>query len=197
MDSANVEQSRVWKEARRLRALELVQKGWKQTDVAEALGVTRGAVSQWVAKAREGGIQALRRRKAPGGRPKLSGAQLARLPELLVCGPAAFGFSGEVWTCRRVGQVIRQEFGVSYDPSQVGRILKGCGWSRQKPVRRASQRDEEAIRNWRNERFPQLKKRPWPKAGPSCGPTNRVSTCCPRCCIPGRRWPGRRQSATS
>ena len=147
-------------EARRLRAWELVQKGWKQTDVAEALGVTRGAVSQWVSKARQGGAQALRRRKAPGRSSKLDPQQRDQLPELLARGPSAFGFSGEIWTRRRVAQVIEEEFGVSYDPSQVGRILKGCGWSLQKPVLRAAQRDEDAIRDWREHRFPELKKRP-------------------------------------
>ena len=91
MNSANAERSRVWMEARRLRAWELVQKGWKQTDVAEALGVTRGAVSQWVAQARQGGTQALRRRKPPGGRRKLSDVKLAQLPQLLSRGPSAFG----------------------------------------------------------------------------------------------------------
>ena len=73
-----------------------MQKGWKQTDVAEALGVTRVAVSQWVANAREGGAQALRRRQPSGGPAKLGEAQLVRLPELLERGPLAFGFSGEI-----------------------------------------------------------------------------------------------------
>jgi transposase len=70
-------------EARRLRAWELFQKGWKQSDVAEALGVTRGAASQWISKARKGGVQALRRHKPPGGPSKLSDKQLALLPKLL------------------------------------------------------------------------------------------------------------------
>ena len=149
-----------WKEARRLRAWELVQQGWKQQDVAGALGVTAGAVSQWVRKARQGGVPALRHRKPPGGPSKLSAAQRGQLPELLGRGPAAYGFCGEVWTRARVAQVIKQEFGVSYDPSQVGRILKGCGFSLQKPALRATQRDEDAILDWREHRFPELKKRP-------------------------------------
>ena len=160
MNKGNETQPTCWKEARRLRAWELVQKGWKQTDVAQALGVTRGAVSQWVSRARQGGPEALRRRKPPGGRSKLNGAQLARLPGLLERGPSAFGFCGEIWTRGRVAQVIEREFGVSYDPSQVGRILKGCGFSLQKPALRSAQRDEQAIREWRDRRFGDLKKRP-------------------------------------
>ena len=94
MNKGNDTEPTGWKEARRLRAWELVQKGWKQTDVAEALGVTRGAVSQWVSRARRGGVEALSRRKPPGGQSKLNGAQLARLPGLLAGGPPLSGFAG-------------------------------------------------------------------------------------------------------
>ena len=148
MDKVVVEPPSDWKEVRRLRAWELVQQGWKQKDVAEALGVTKGAASQWVSKARAGGPQALRHRKPPGGPSKLSDQQRGQLLELLSRGPAAFGFSGEVWTRHRIAQVIESEFGVSYDSSHMGRILKGCGFSQQKPALRAAQRDEDAIRDW-------------------------------------------------
>ena len=118
-----------WKEARRLRAWELVQQGWKRTAVAEALGVTRGAVSRWVSQARQGGPAALRHRKPIGAPRRLGHQQRVQLLELLARGPAVFGFSGDILTRRRVAQVIQREFGVPYDPSQVGRILKGCGCS--------------------------------------------------------------------
>src|SRR5919106_6323215 len=55
-----------WREGRRFRAFELHQRGWKQKDIAEALGVSKGAVSQWVKRARGGGIESLRHRKSPG-----------------------------------------------------------------------------------------------------------------------------------
>ena len=64
------------------------------------------------------------------------------------------------WTRGRVPQVIKQEFDVSYDPSQVRRILKGGGWSLQKPALRSIQRDEDAIHDWRERRFAELKKGP-------------------------------------
>ena len=159
MDSVITEQPVNWREGRRLRAWELVRKGWKQADVAEALGVTPGAVSQWVRTARQGGHQALRHRKPAGSPSKLSAGQRAQLPELLTRGPSFFGFSGEIWTRQRVAQVIKEQFGVSYHPAHVGRILRSCGFSRQKPALRAAQRDEEAIRDWREQRFPELKKR--------------------------------------
>ena len=149
-----------WREGRRLRAWELHQKGWKQQEIAKALGITQGAVSQWLKRAREGGVAGLRHRPPPGATPRLSPEQRDQLLELLAQGPASFGFQGDVWTQPRGAALIRDRFGVSYDPSQVGRILKACGWSSQKPVHRATQRDEAAIRQWQEERWPEIKKRP-------------------------------------
>ena len=76
----------------------------------------------------------MRHRKPPGGLAKLTEQQRRQLPEVLAQGPAAYGFDGEIWTRQRVAQVIRQEFGVYYDPTQVGRILQPLGWSPQQPA---------------------------------------------------------------
>lgn len=160
METTSSNQITDWREGRRLRALKLREKGWKQQQIADALGVTQGAVSQWLKRAKEGGVQALKPRKSPGAPAKLSQEQRQRLPRLLALGAEALGFRGDIWTQPRIAELIRREFGVSYDPSQVGRILKACGWSRQKPVRRATQRDEAAIEHWEAERWPQIKKRP-------------------------------------
>jgi transposase len=149
-----------WREGRRLRAWELKQEGWKQQDIAEALGVSKGAVSQWMKRGQEGGVEGLRRRVASGAPPRLSQGQRDELPELLERGAEAYGFRGEVWTCERVAEVIRKEFGVSYHPAHVSRLLKALRLSLQKPARRADQRDEEAIEHWREERWPSLKKGP-------------------------------------
>lgn len=156
-----------WREGRRLRAWELGSQGWLQKDIAAALGVSNGSVSLWLKRAREEGPEGLRRRKAPGPYPRLTQEQRAELPRLLERGPEAYGFRGALWTEGRIAQVIRQSFGVSYHPSHVGRILKACGWTLQKPVRRATQRDEQAIRRWREERWPQVKKRPNRRSAPS------------------------------
>jgi transposase len=158
-----------WREGRRLRAWELHQQGWQQSAIAAALGVTPGAVSQWLGRARRGGVHALRRRVAPGPSPKLTTEQRAQLPTLLARGAEAFGFRGEVWTARRVAAVVAREFGVRYHPNHVGKLLRAAGWSAQKPIRRASQRDEAAIEAWRTERWPALKKKPTRRGGPSSG----------------------------
>jgi transposase len=160
METSFSSQATNWREGRRFRAFELHQKGWKQKDIAEALGVTKGAVSQWLKRAKEGGIDALRHCKPKGASCRLTPEQRAQLPQLLARGAQSFGFQGDLWTLPRVAAVIRREFGVTYHPSQVSRILKIGGWSRQKPLRRATQRNEEAIQRWKEERWPVIKKRP-------------------------------------
>jgi transposase len=160
MDEKRSHDAADWREGRRLRAWELSQAGWRQAAIAGALGVTSGAISQWLSRARKGGVAALYKRKAAGPKPKLSAEQRARLPELLARGAEAHGFRGDIWTRGRVAEVIWREFGVRYTPTHVGRILRACGWTLQKPVRRARQRGEEAIRRWREERWPEVKKRP-------------------------------------
>src|SRR3712207_3411463 len=139
MDNSLSREATDWREGRRLRAFELKQEGWSQQQIAEALGVSKGAVSQWMKRARDGGgVEALKRQPAPGARPRLSEQQRAKLAELLAQGAQAHGFKGEVWTCERVATVIRREFGVSYHDERhhsrrqalhvrAGALLQGRG----------------------------------------------------------------------
>ncbi len=157
------------REYRRVRAWELKQQGWKQQDIAAALGVTGGAVSQWVKRARAGGPAALRKRSSPGAPRRLASEHRERIPELLAQGAEAFGFEGECWTTKRVAAVIRREFGVRYHPAHVSKIVRGLGLSVQVPAVRATQRDEAAVERWQTERWPELKKRPKPTGAPSFG----------------------------
>lgn len=152
-----------WREARRFRAWELHLKGWTQARIAEAQGVSEGAVSRWFKQVREKGLQSLRSRKGGGPQAKITSAQLESLPGLLAQGPAAYGFRGAVWTRARVGAVIAKEFGIAYSEVHIGRLLSKIGWTRQKPIERASQRDEGEIRRWHEETWPELKKRPLTK----------------------------------
>jgi transposase len=148
-----------WREWRRLRALQLKQQGWYQRDIAEALGVTEVTVSRWLAHASQGGLEALRARSSTGRPPKLSPAQKRLIPEFLWHGGEAYGFRGELWTCKRIAKVIKEEFGVSYHKDHVGRLLKELQWTPQVPIIRAIQRDEQAIQRWRDEVWPQLHQR--------------------------------------
>jgi transposase len=157
------------REERRKRAWKLKEQGWKQKDIAKALGVTEGAVSQWMKRGREGGEEALKASPAPGVRPRLSAEQRAQLPALLAKGAPAYGFRGQVWTASRVAVVIERCFGVRYSRDHAGAIMRKMGWSPQKPEEKASQRNEEAIAVWKTERFPALKKSSGGKANSCLG----------------------------
>ena len=157
-----------WREGRRIRAWELHEQGWKQKDIAAALGVTEGAVSQWFKKAKTQGVEALRHQPAPGATPKLSPQQRAQLPALLAKGAEAFGFRGQVWTTARVAELIKQVFGVSYHPAHCSRLLRRIQYSQQKPIQKATQRDEVAIKTWKDEHWDELKKKPKTKSVRLC-----------------------------
>ena len=151
-----------------MRAWELHKQGWKQKDIATALGVSEGAVSQWLKKAKTQGVESLRHQPAPGAPSKLSQEQRAQLPTLLNQGAEAFGFRGQVWTTERVAVMIKQAFGVSYHPAHCSRLLRGLKWSQQKPIQKATQRDETAIQQWKEQRWEELKKKRKMKNPPSC-----------------------------
>jgi len=148
-----------WREGRRMRASSLHEQGWKQKDIAAALGVSEGAVSQWFKKAKAQGVQALRHQPPPGRKAQLSPEQMAQVPSLLARGAEAFGFRGQVWTTTRVVEMIRQPFGISYHRAHASRLLRRLKQSRQKPIQKATQRDEAAIAAWKEQRWPALKKR--------------------------------------
>ena len=156
-------------EWRRQRAWELHQQGWWQKDIAAALGASRAAVCEWIKRGREGGVEALRTRPRPGGAAKLAVEQQAQIPALLARGAQAYGFRGDVWTAKRIAEVIWHTFGVRYHRDHVSRLLRQAGWSVQRPIQRATQRDEDAIRRWHEERWPASKKRRATKGTRSSG----------------------------
>jgi len=148
-----------WREWRRMRAWELEQQGWAPCDIAEALGVSRAAVSQWLSASAEGGPGVLRSRLHLGPAGKLLPVQKELIADFLWHGAEAYGFRGDVWTCDRVRQVIKEEFGVTYHKHHVARILQDIGWTPQVPITRAIQRNEKEIQRWRDEVWPELKRR--------------------------------------
>jgi transposase len=154
---------------RRQRAWELHAAGWWNKDIAVALGVSQGAVSQWLRRGREGGVEALQSQPRPGPTPRLTVEQRAAIPGLLTRGAEAYGFRGDVWTAKRIAEVIWRTFGVRYHRDHVSRLLRQIGWSRQQPSERATQRNEQAIEAWQEERWPASKKKRSRKAPPSSG----------------------------
>ena len=154
--------AREWQEKRRERAYELAQAGWPQKAIAAALGVSKGAVSQWLARAADGGRAALKSHPAPGGPSKWSAEQLAALPELLKRGAEAYGFRGAVWTRGRIRQGIEDVFGVTYHVDHMSFLVRKIGWTPQKPHRVAAQQNQATVEAWQAG-WPEVEKKPEPK----------------------------------
>ena len=141
-------------------AARLLGQGMKPIRIAEALGVSPAAVTRWKQAWQKGGEKALMAKPHPGGKPRLTRAQFRPLARLLLEGPRRHGYATELWTLERVAELIAANFGVQYTIGHVWKLLRAMGWSCQKPERRARERDEEAIRRWRQEQWPRIKKRP-------------------------------------
>jgi transposase len=134
-------------EEHRMQAAELFQQGGvSQAEIARLVGVSHQTVSDWHDAWEERGANALRGAGRAGRLPRLSAAQLAEVEVALEKGLRAHGFPTELWNLARVVAVIEQVTGVTYSQSQAWRILREkLGWSRQRPARRALERDDQAI----------------------------------------------------
>lgn len=140
----------------RNRGLALLAAGKKPKEVAEMLNVTPRCVYRWRQES-----QKPKRKKAtrPLGRPrKITEKQVKRLEKALDKGAFAFGYAGDYWTLDRIAQIIWQLFKVRYHPSTVWYVMDRTGWSNQRPQRRAFQRNEAAIEQWKKEVLPEIKK---------------------------------------
>jgi len=148
---------RVFQEKRRLRAAELFELGVANVVIAEALGVSDSAVDLWKARWEAGGAEALRSLGRPGYPCLLDGEQVGRLVAELERGALAHGYDNDRWTAPRVNVLIESLFGVCFaDPSGAWRLLRRIGWTFHRPGRRATQRDEQAIRQWRELTWPDI-----------------------------------------
>lgn len=146
-------------EKRRRQAMQLLKAGKSLSVVARAVSASVSSVFRWHQTFQAKGLRGLRPQPTPGRPPKLSESQKRKLVQVLLKGPLAAGYRTDLWTLQRVAKVIGQQFGVQYHPCHVWKLLGSLGWSCQKPERRALQRDEKAIRRWRRERWPHIKKR--------------------------------------
>jgi putative transposase len=146
-------------EERRLAGGRLLKAGkLSQAEIARQLGVSRATVSDWSKKVEEEGIRSLRMRKAQGGASKLTKEQKQKLKRFLDRGALACGFSTDRWTLQRVSELIEREFGVSYHPNYLNRLLDKLGFSPQKPLPQAVEQDRELVQAWLERDFPRIKK---------------------------------------
>lgn len=172
------EQFHDWREWRRFRAVQLARLGWLHRDIAEAMGISEQAVSQWLAQFALGGRAALLSHPH-GGHAKLTAPQKALIPDFLWHGAEAYGFQGEFWTCARIAKVLQEELGVAYHKDHVSRMLRGLGWL---PRFRLRGRSSATKQRW-NAGGRSAGRTCWHKPAGSAAhwflQMNRGSTCCP------------------
>ena len=147
-------------EARRLRAAQLLARGMRPLDVARTVGSSPSSVTRWKEVIRKHGVEGLKAKPASGRPPSLRAGQKKKLVKILLRGPCASGYATDLWTCKRVAEVIERHFRVSYHPKYMWHLLRSLGWSCQKPEQRARERDEKAIERWRLADWPHIKKGP-------------------------------------
>jgi transposase len=147
------------KEAQRRRAMELTQEGYSSQHIAEVLGVDARTVRRWRQDVRKRGEAGLRPRRAPGATPRLSKAQRKDLVNRLLRGARSQGFDSDLWTSRRVQVLVRRCYGVKYHIRYFPMLLRALGFSCRKPEKRARERDEVAIGEWKQRDWPHIKKK--------------------------------------
>jgi len=143
---------------RRLRAMKLLDQGLSMVEVARRVDAHLRTVRRWRRAGEAGGEEALRPRPVPGAPPKLTPEQRDELVETLLAGAQAAGFDSDLWTGRRIADLIRRRFGVTYHERYVLRLLRALGFTPQRPERVARERDPEQKARWLHWQWPAIKK---------------------------------------
>lgn len=145
-------------EQRRLRAAQFFEKGTSQAEVARKLSVSRAAVHYWHTTWERNGKDGLRRSR-PGPKSPFTFQKLAAIERILLKGATASGYATDLWTLQRVAEVIRKATRRPLGQTHTWRILRAMGWSNQKPETRYRDRNEAAIKRWKQERWPAIQKK--------------------------------------
>lgn len=145
-------------ERRRFKAIKLHKKGFSQYRIAKDLGVSFEAVSNWVEVYEQQGLKGLKTQGSPGPKSQLTDNDRKKLKAAILKGPEAFGYDTGIWTLQRIAAVIRKLTETTFQTTQTWRIVTALGFSCQKPIARAKERNEAKIQSWKLNSFPRLKK---------------------------------------
>ena len=145
-------------------------------EIARRIGCHASSVMRWRNALQSGGPKALKAKPAPGRPPRLTSKQKKQLVRLLTQGAMAHGYRTELWTTQRIADLVERRLGVRYHHNHVGKLLHQIGWSHQKPERRAVERNEAAIAEWKRSVWPRVKKTPQGWKPTSSLSTNRASS---------------------
>jgi len=144
----------------RKMAIRRIREGEKPSVVIKSYGLCRTSIYRWMRAVKSGGLKSLDSRKHLGPAPKLTDKQ-KQLVRRWICGkdPRQHGFDFGLWTRRIVAEMIRQKFKKTLSITSVGRLLAELQITPQKPLRRAYERDPQAVEAWKAVAYPKLKKR--------------------------------------
>ena len=144
----------------RARAVQRVQAGESPEVVIKTLGFARACIYNWLARYRSGGWHGLRTGQRSGRPKKLSGSQIKWVYQAIRDkDPRQFKFDFALWTRSMIADLIKCQFGIRLSSTSVGRLLHQLGFSCQKPLYRAYQREPEVVKQWKEQIFPQIQKR--------------------------------------
>ena len=146
-------------EAIRLRAVRAVLNGETQAAVARTLGVHPVTLAKWMARYRREGDTGLNAQPTPGRPRFLTPKQDQQVRTWLSQKPTTHGFATDLWTARRVAELIHRRFGILFHPNYLRAWLTQRGYSPQRPARRARQRNEANIMHWVANDWPRIQKK--------------------------------------
>jgi|SRR3989338_4843133 len=144
-------------EARRLKAVPYFKQRWSERRIAEKLGVSGPSVHEWKVAWKKHGLSGLKAGRY-GRTSKLTPKNEKLIRQNILKGASEQGFSGDFWTLKRLTMGIKRWTGISYEDRSVWHVLKRLGFSCQKPIKRARERNEEAIQTWLSTTWPKVKK---------------------------------------
>lgn len=171
--------------AKRLHAVILNSDGKTSGQIAEILKASRSKVSEWLLNYEGHGVAGLLEGHRSGRPPRLSKTQMVTLHDVIESGPVAYGLDTGVWTSPMIARVVAEEFGVTFHPGHVRKLLSQMGFSVQRPRRVLARADPAAQNRWQRWTYPQIKKKPRPRGGPSSSQTKQVSDRTRRSTRPG------------
>jgi transposase len=147
-------------EKRRRKAVKLLKQKLSLHEIARRIGCHASSVMRWRNALKAGGPDALKAKRASGRPSKLTSKQKQRLVSLLLKGAMAHGYRTELWTTQRIAELIQRRFRITYHRNHVAKLLRQLGWSHQKPERRAVERNDKAVEEWKRTVWPRVKKTP-------------------------------------
>lgn len=146
-------------EAIRRQAVARVLNGQTQTAIAQTIGVHPVTVAKWMARHRASGEAGLAAQPTPGRPRYLTPDQERQVKAWLTQKPTEHGFRTDLWSARRIVDLIRRHFDVTFHPASLRRWLRDRGYTPQRPAKKVRQRNDDAIAGWVKTDWPRIQKK--------------------------------------